>query len=61
LGPLASFFEDAGYAVVTPAWPDDPDTVEQARAHPDVFANKSVGDVAAYQQIMSTSRRCTLR
>ena len=39
---------------------DDPDTVEQARAHPDV-ANKSVGDVAAYQQIMSTSRRCTLR
>ena len=26
--------------------PDDPDTVAQAKAHPEVFANKSVGDVA---------------
>jgi pimeloyl-ACP methyl ester carboxylesterase len=46
----AEFFEAAGYAVVTPGWPDDPATVEEARANPDVFANKSVGDVAAYQQ-----------
>jgi non-heme chloroperoxidase len=48
----ASFFEDAGYAAVTPGWPDDPATVEQAHAHPEVFANKTVGDVAAYQQII---------
>lgn len=46
----ATFFEDNGYAAVTPGWPDDPDTVEEARANPGVFANKSVGDVAAYQQ-----------
>ncbi len=46
----AEFFEDAGYAAVTPKWPDDPDTVTQARAHPEVFAHKSVGDVDAYQQ-----------
>ena len=46
----AEFFEDAGYAAVTPGWPDDPTTVEEARENPDVFANKSVGDVAAYQQ-----------
>jgi len=46
----AKFFEDNGYAAVTPGWPDDPETVEQARENPDVFANKSVGDVAAYQQ-----------
>ncbi|WP_326944163.1 alpha/beta hydrolase [Amycolatopsis sp. NBC_00348] len=46
----AEFFEAAGYAAVTPGWPDDPATVEEARANPDVFANKSVGDVAAYQQ-----------
>jgi pimeloyl-ACP methyl ester carboxylesterase len=42
----AAFFEEAGYAAVTPAWPDDPDTVEQARANPDVFAKKTLGQVA---------------
>ena len=46
----ARFFEDAGYVAVTPGWPNDPPTVEAARADPDVFAGKSVGDVAAYQQ-----------
>ena len=46
----ATFFEDAGYAAVTPGWPDDPPTVEEAREHPEAFANKSIGDVAAYQQ-----------
>lgn len=42
----ATVFADAGYAPVTPGWPDDPDTVEEAQAHPEVFANKTVGDVA---------------
>ena len=46
----AAFFEDAGYVAVTPGWPDDPESVEDARSRPDVFAGKSVGDVAAYQQ-----------
>lgn len=46
----AALFEDAGYVAVTPGWPDDPQSVEEARANPDVFAHKSVGDVAAYQQ-----------
>ena len=31
---------------MTPGWPDDPETVEEAHAHPDVFANKTVGQVA---------------
>jgi pimeloyl-ACP methyl ester carboxylesterase len=31
---------------VTPAWPDDPETVEQARANPGVLANKTLGQVA---------------
>jgi non-heme chloroperoxidase len=48
----AAFFEEAGYAAVTPGWPDDPPTVEEARANPEVFANKSVGDIAAYQQLI---------
>jgi pimeloyl-ACP methyl ester carboxylesterase len=42
----ADFFKQAGYAPLTPDWPDDPETVEQARANPDVFANKTVGQVA---------------
>jgi pimeloyl-ACP methyl ester carboxylesterase len=46
----ATFFEEAGYAAVTPGWPDDPPSVEEARAHPEVFAGKGVGDIAAYQQ-----------
>jgi pimeloyl-ACP methyl ester carboxylesterase len=42
----AGVFEEAGYAAVTPVWPDDPETVEQARANPDVLAKKTVGQVA---------------
>ncbi|HWF31355.1 MAG TPA: alpha/beta hydrolase [Solirubrobacteraceae bacterium] len=42
----AEVFEQAGYAPLTPGWPDDPQTVEQANAKPEVFAHKSVGDVA---------------
>jgi pimeloyl-ACP methyl ester carboxylesterase len=40
------FFKEAGYAPLTPDWPDDPETVEQARANPDVFAKKTLGQVA---------------
>jgi len=39
-------FAEAGYTPMCPSWPDDPDTVEEANAHPEVFAGKSVGDVA---------------
>src|SRR4051794_3846906 len=46
----AEFFEDAGYVAVTPGWPDDPTSIEEAHEHPEKFAGKSVGDVAAYQQ-----------
>jgi non-heme chloroperoxidase len=42
----AHVFEEAGYVAVTPSWPDDPTTVEEARANPEVFANKTVGQVA---------------
>jgi pimeloyl-ACP methyl ester carboxylesterase len=42
----AALFEAAGYAPLSPGWPDDPDTVEEAAAHPEIFANKSVGQVA---------------
>ena len=39
-------FESAGYSAIKPGWPDDPDSVADARAHPEVFAGKSVGQVA---------------
>jgi pimeloyl-ACP methyl ester carboxylesterase len=42
----AEVFDEAGFASLTPGWPDDPETVEEAKAHPEVFAHKTVGQVA---------------
>ncbi len=42
----ADFFKEAGYAPLTPDWPDDPETVEQARKNPEVLAKKNLGQVA---------------
>jgi non-heme chloroperoxidase len=42
----ATVFEEAGFTALTPGWPEDPDTVEEAAAHPEVFAHKTVGQVA---------------
>jgi pimeloyl-ACP methyl ester carboxylesterase len=39
-------FEENGYAGVTPDWPDDPQTVEEARANPELFARKTLKRVA---------------
>ncbi len=39
-------FEEAGYSTLAPGWPDDPETVQEAKAHPEVFAHKTVGQVA---------------
>jgi non-heme chloroperoxidase len=41
-----TMFEEAGYTTLSPGWPDDPNTVEEANRHPEVFAHKSVGQVA---------------
>jgi non-heme chloroperoxidase len=42
----ATHFAKAGYCSVLPGWPDDPDTVADAKEHPEVFARKGVGDIA---------------
>jgi pimeloyl-ACP methyl ester carboxylesterase len=42
----ATMFEDAGYAALTPSWPDDPETVAEANANPEVLAGKTIGQVA---------------
>ena len=42
----AGFFKEAGYAPLTPDWPDDPKTVAGARAEPEVLAKKTLNQVA---------------
>ncbi|MEA2216403.1 MAG: hypothetical protein QOK19_1964 [Solirubrobacteraceae bacterium] len=50
----ASLFEEAGYTTIQPGWPDDPETVEEANANPEVFAHKSVGQIADHvEDVMS--------
>jgi pimeloyl-ACP methyl ester carboxylesterase len=39
-------FEEAGFTTLAPGWPDDPNTVEEAHQHPEVFAHKTVGQIA---------------
>lgn len=54
----AALFEEAGYTSLTPGWPDDPSTVSEANAHPEVFADKTVGQVADYtEQIIRGLKR----
>ena len=46
----AAVFREAGYATLQPGWPDDPDTYEEAQANPEVFAQKTIGQVADHYQ-----------
>jgi pimeloyl-ACP methyl ester carboxylesterase len=39
-------FKEAGYAPLSPDWPDDPETVEEARANPEVLAKKTLKQIA---------------
>jgi pimeloyl-ACP methyl ester carboxylesterase len=43
---FAGLFEEAGYAAVQPSWPDDPETIEVARAEPEVLAKKNLKQIA---------------
>jgi non-heme chloroperoxidase len=42
----AALFEEAGYVALTPDWPDDPESIEGARAEPEVLAKKTLNQVA---------------
>jgi non-heme chloroperoxidase len=48
----AAVFEEAGYTALAPGWPDDPETVEEANAKPDVFAHKTIGQVADHFEVI---------
>ena len=45
-----TLFEEAGYVGLTPGWPDDPETVAEAREHPEVLAGKGIGEIADYEE-----------
>jgi non-heme chloroperoxidase len=44
----ADFFAQAGYAPLTPDWPGDPETVKEARENPEVFAKRTLGQIAEH-------------
>jgi pimeloyl-ACP methyl ester carboxylesterase len=52
--PWREVFAEAGYSTLAPGWPDDPDTVEEAHADPDVFARKTIGLVADHYSDIAT-------
>jgi pimeloyl-ACP methyl ester carboxylesterase len=44
-GNWRTFFEAQGYSTIAPGWPDDPETVEQAKQDPEAFAHKRISQV----------------
>jgi len=44
--PWRQLFEEQGYTTLAPVWPDDPDTVEEAKSDPEVFAHKRIKQVS---------------
>jgi non-heme chloroperoxidase len=44
--PWRELFASKGYTTVAVDWPDDPESYAEAHAHPEVFAKKSVRQVA---------------
>ena len=53
MGPVDEAFQAAGYTPLAPGWPGEPDTVEEARSHPDQVAGKGIDDVVEhYSQII---------
>lgn len=46
--PWLELFREAGYAPIAPGWPNEPDTVEEARRHPDLVANIGIDDATSH-------------
>jgi pimeloyl-ACP methyl ester carboxylesterase len=44
----AEHFTEAGYETSAPGWPGDPDTVAEAREHPEAIADHGIDDVVAH-------------
>ncbi|MDH6245650.1 alpha/beta hydrolase [Mycobacterium sp. OTB74] len=53
-----ALLEERGYVTLAPGWPDDPQTVSEARRDLSVFAHKSVGQITAhYAEVISALDR----
>jgi non-heme chloroperoxidase len=51
-------FEEAGFTTLSPGWPDDPNTVEEAKQHPEVFAHKTIGQIADhFEDVVATLKK----
>jgi non-heme chloroperoxidase len=46
--PWVELFAERGYAPVAPGWPGEPDTVAEARANPDLLANRGIDEVTEH-------------
>ena len=46
--PWVELFRERGYAPVAPGWPGHPDTVEDARAHPESIAGHGIDDITEH-------------
>src|SRR6478672_6545001 len=46
--PWVELFHQAGYDAKAPGWPGEPDTVEEARAHPEAVADIGVEQVTEH-------------
>jgi alpha-beta hydrolase superfamily lysophospholipase len=46
--PCVELFRRAGYAPLAPGWPFEPDTVAEAREHPEYVANIGINDATGH-------------
>ncbi len=46
--PWRALFEERGFITLAPGWPDDPETVEEANADPEVFAHKRLKQITQH-------------
>jgi non-heme chloroperoxidase len=44
------FFEGLGFVTLTPGWPDDPESVAEANANPEVFAGKTISQAVDHYE-----------
>jgi alpha-beta hydrolase superfamily lysophospholipase len=55
--PWIELFQTAGYPAAAPGWPGEPDTVAEARAHPERQAGTSLAEVLRhYARIIESAR-----
>jgi alpha-beta hydrolase superfamily lysophospholipase len=46
--PWVELFREAGYTPIAPGWPGEPDTVAEAREHPEYVANIGINDATGH-------------